>query len=73
METSYKVIQETYTYVFCKSCSGTGEKMRQFRGERYISSCAVCMGTGRQRITRRTEVPLIEALRALNEAAKNVD
>lgn len=56
------MIKETHSYRFCSHCGGSGYKVRTFRGEKMKNVCSVCRGSGKEKITHRTEVSLEEAL-----------
>lgn len=49
-------------YRICSFCEGKGEKYTDYRGKRFISTCAKCSGSGRVCYTQREEIPFTEAL-----------
>ena len=63
---TYLVTKETVAYRQCPDCSG-GYNIRRFQGESMKVICNGCNGSGRKKITHRTEVPLEDALRELNQ------
>lgn len=67
MGTNYFVIKEYYSYCLCSACNGAGKKNRRFQGHSFTATCTRCDGSGREKVTRRTEVPLAEALQELNK------
>lgn len=64
--TEFLLTQITFSFTWCQSCNGSGIKSRTFRGQKFVNDCSVCKGTGRQKLTNRTEVPLLQALKELN-------
>jgi len=62
----FVITKKHYAYVECSSCRGIGKKTHSFNGNKFIESCIRCKGSGREKLTRRTEVNLIQALKELN-------
>lgn len=65
MQPTYLVIKETYSFVQCTGCGGVGHKTRTFQNQKFKEVCTRCNGKKLEKITRRTEVPLSEALKIL--------
>lgn len=64
MATEYKVIKYDSVTKLCPQCGGVGYKLRKTTNGTFKNPCPHCI-EGKYTIERRTEIDLIEALRAL--------
>lgn len=61
----YFVIKREQQRKKCLSCSGTGTKVSQMQGHKFVKPCPYCGGKGVTVSYRITEYPLSEALKEL--------
>jgi len=64
-EVKFLVIKETVSTRFCSRCSGTGRIPEKILGAKIMGTCSLCRGSGKEKITHRTEITLQEAINLL--------
>lgn len=70
MRTFYVMVKEEFRKT-CFACGGVGKKTTSMQGQKFTKPCSYCNGKGFTSGTRTTEVPLVDALKALKEETKS--
>lgn len=66
LKTEYLVTEKKTTVQFCTYCKGKGKLSRVMGGQKFVSNCSMCSGTGKQKTDVRSEILLTDALKSLN-------
>ena len=64
-EVRFLIVKETVGVRFCSRCHGTGKVEERVVGRKIMENCPICRGTGKEKITHRTEISLQEAIEIL--------